>query len=939
MTRLAASVAPIVIAAAVAALTGCLEVTTVTCADGRLCPAGTRCDDLHARCVFPDQLESCLGVPDGERCTVGGEPNGVCVDQVCLRESCGDGLVTGAEQCDGPLPVDFDCTDLGYYERGPVGCNLDCTFDRSGCAHLCGDDVIDLGRESCDGDAVAAATNCQHLGYYDSAPLACNAACRYDVSGCTGECGDGIRNGPEACEGGPPPGTQCAGFGYDAGVPRCSTLCAADLAGCTRFGWTREAAMAGANDVAFAGQIAYAVHDRIERRPPGGGDWEFDDQGVPHLPLHGVWAASPTAIYAVGLGGTILRSDGQAWQPMTSPTTANLLAVWGRSATDVYAVGDGVVLHYDGQDWVLLAELLGALRAIGGTPDDLWVAGDLVHHFDGNGWSWEDPFYPEGVTAIAIHPDGVLFGTTGGLHRRDAVGGWARLRDEPTQDLVMFGPDRIAIASAGSIRFHDGRGWSAQQLSTATITALAGAGPGDLIAVDGQGVVFHGDGLGVDRQPTGVVADLRGVWAQGGNGFAVGDGGAIVALIDGRWSLTATASTTTANLRAVWGSAPDDVVAVGAGGTILHWNGSAWQPMTGAAGDLRAVWGSGPQDVYAVGDGGAWRYRGATWSPVTVGPPGAAWSGVWGTGPDDVYVTGGAGTYHWNGASWTVSELPGGASLDGAAGLAGAVLAIVNPEGWWEVVRTAEGGAVRRVGNNATFQRFADAGPITPLPRITDLAIAGPADVFASLDNGALAHFDGVAWTQIRTGVLSPLRAIAEDGASVWLVGDGGALLRVSRWASPAEGCPRAGAELACDDGADDDCDLLVDDRDPDCSAAGVCWGAPDLGCGESLTRTVDHSHVAIATTACDSALREGPEQAYRIATSSPATITVTALPNSASVQVVAETSAGACDPAGGCLATGFVDGSGSATLATKAGSARYVIVHGGTYTITVACP
>src|SRR5260221_13237206 len=31
-----------------------------------------------------------------------------------------------------------------------------------------------------------------------------------------------------------------------------------------------------------------------------------------------------------------------------------------------------------------------------------------------------------------------------------------------------------------------------------------------------------------------------------------------------------------ANLQAVWGSGPNDVWAVGAGGVILHWNGTAW---------------------------------------------------------------------------------------------------------------------------------------------------------------------------------------------------------------------------------------------------------------------------------------------------------------------------------------------------------------------------
>ncbi|MDF2696356.1 MAG: Type fimbrial biosis protein PilY1 [Labilithrix sp.] len=54
-------------------------------------------------------------------------------------------------------------------------------------------------------------------------------------------------------------------------------------------------------------------------------------------------------------------------------------------------------------------------------------------------------------------------------------------------------------------------------------------------------------------------------------------------------------------LTAIWGSSKDDVWAVGAGGTILHYDGTTWvRTPTGKLETLYNVWGSGPGDVWAV---------------------------------------------------------------------------------------------------------------------------------------------------------------------------------------------------------------------------------------------------------------------------------------------------------------------------------------------------
>jgi len=77
------------------------------------------------------------------------------------------------------------------------------------------------------------------------------------------------------------------------------------------------------------------------------------------------------------------------------------------------------------------------------------------------------------------------------------------------------------------------------------------------------------------------------------------------------------------DLRSVWGTASNDVWAVGDGGTILHFNGTTWVRVnSGTSSNLRAVWGVAPKRVWAVGEKGTLlEYNGGSWStrPVLVG--------------------------------------------------------------------------------------------------------------------------------------------------------------------------------------------------------------------------------------------------------------------------------------------------------------------------------
>lgn len=60
------------------------------------------------------------------------------------------------------------------------------------------------------------------------------------------------------------------------------------------------------------------------------------------------------------------------------------------------------------------------------------------------------------------------------------------------------------------------------------------------------------------------------------------------------------------DLAGVWGTDANNVWAVGAGGTILKWNGTAWAPeSSGTTNSLDGVWGADANNVWAVGHYGA----------------------------------------------------------------------------------------------------------------------------------------------------------------------------------------------------------------------------------------------------------------------------------------------------------------------------------------------
>jgi hypothetical protein len=152
---------------------------------------------------------------------------------------------------------------------------------------------------------------------------------------------------------------------------------------------------------------------------------------------------------------------------------------------------------------------------------------------------------------------------------------------------------------------------------------------------------------------TPTTARLSGLWGSAhDNIIAVGQQGTILHFDGTAWSVVP--SPTTASLNAVWGASADNVFIVGeieleVSHVILHFDGATVSTMHQGEKALLGIHGSGPDRVYAVGakrngdsvSGGVFRFDGIGWAEVSVGVSQFLWD-VW-VNPDGSYIAVGPG--------------------------------------------------------------------------------------------------------------------------------------------------------------------------------------------------------------------------------------------------------------------------------------------------------
>ncbi len=290
----------------------------------------------------------------------------------------------------------------------------------------------------------------------------------------------------------------------------------------------------------------------------------------------------------------------------------------------------------------------------GSSSSDIFVVGlgGSVLHYDGSSWSTQASGTGSDLKCVWGTASNDLWAAGANSAIRKYTGSWSSQsradgRSEQLNDIWGSSSSDVWIV---------GDGYSTGWWSTTRYYTL-------LHTTDGGATWSYAGG------PTGLSSNvnLNGIWGSAANDiWAVGSGGTIRHYDGSNWSTSGT-GVTSRDLFGVWGTASNNVYAAGSNGVILHWNGSAWSPMTsGTSSTLYGIWGSGAGDIYAVGSSGAIRhYDGTSWSAMYSGSNKTLY-GAWGTASTDVYVVGEKTSktstlLHWDGSLWTA--VGGGTAL------------------------------------------------------------------------------------------------------------------------------------------------------------------------------------------------------------------------------------------------------------------------------------
>ena len=380
-------------------------------------------------------------------------------------------------------------------------------------------------------------------------------------------------------------------------------------------------------------------------------------------------------------------------------------------------------------------------NSIWGNSGDNYVVGDAatVLHYQGTGYVAEasaggnllDVFGGAG-TLLAV-------GSGGSIVRRGGTGTWTADTSGTGQDLWGLWGGSLAtltaVGAAGTVTRYPGSGttWTSSTeaaYSTYTFRGLTGSGT-TLWAIDSYGGISRNMGSWTElRRNTN--DNLWGISLVAGTPYVVGGnpgGSGTVLRFDGSaWQRDVSGAGAPNTFFGVAGSGASDVWAVGDAGTVWLYDGTSWQPKSsGLTATFNSVAALDTQNVWAVGGGASvLRYNGSYFAPQSIGATGSL-QAVWAASASDVWAVGSGGqAWHYTGTTWIATDSKTTASLNSVYGL-------------------------------------------------------GPNQVWAVGDGGVIRFWDGSSWSIVATGSSSSLRHVwAASASEIWAVGDGAIVQRSS---------------------------------------------------------------------------------------------------------------------------------------------------------------
>ncbi len=386
--------------------------------------------------------------------------------------------------------------------------------------------------------------------------------------------------------------------------------------------------------------------------------------------------------------GGLFRFDGTVWTVETTLGTANKSGLSCPAPGQVFVMNGPAMLKRSGTSWVTLPNTglpTGRLLQWGVvSANEIYAYGDSAssargfYRYDGSVWRsvGQLRFTQPGGKMLADPRGGAAY-VASAFGRIEKV--------TPTSVSVLSyqpGLRDVIVTSATSafavgwnllLARWDGATWTidAPPANTPTTRYLQGVwsdGPSNAWAVGNSNTVLRYSGSGWSvvsdvNHPIGAVDSYNAVWGVGSDVWIAGENSILHCT-----SATACANESSGGsgiLYGLWGTSRTNVFAVGAGGRIAHYNGTAWAAMPSpTARNLARVAGSGTSDVWALGDSVLVHFDGTQWTslPLKDGSivshvpsqfQGLFQVGLWVRGPKEIYVGSDfGGISRYDGSRW-----------------------------------------------------------------------------------------------------------------------------------------------------------------------------------------------------------------------------------------------------------------------------------------------
>lgn len=256
------------------------------------------------------------------------------------------------------------------------------------------------------------------------------------------------------------------------------------------------------------------------------------------------------------------------------------------------------------------------------SPAEAYAVGDSsIVHYDG--FSWREqlvPGVPVGAyfTAVWGSDSDNVFATTslGGIYRKGVDGIWTEVYQAGAtlNAIGGSGPDDvIAVGRMGVVVRLVSGNW---QLTTVeggayTLHAVAARTRDDVFAAGANGLILHSSGGATwarSQAPMpAVLPPLKAVTTTSTSAFAIGDGGGTSTVMftlapsTVSWGQLVVPGVGSTFFHGIWAVSADEVLAVGNGGLIVRYAQGVFFSDTSGTQDLHAIHGTDQRNVFAVG--------------------------------------------------------------------------------------------------------------------------------------------------------------------------------------------------------------------------------------------------------------------------------------------------------------------------------------------------